>query len=235
MAHEMTGKVVIVTGAGGNLGSAVARRFAAAGAALVLVERDAALLAELAAELGGLAAAADVTDPASVDALVARVEAERGRIDGLVHTVGGFAAGQPVHAGDLEVWDRMMNLNARSVYITAGRVARHLVERQAAGRIVAILARNAFKGTARAAAYSASKAAAQRVIESMAAELGGLGIGVNGIAPSTVDTPANRASMPNADFSKWVQPAEIAEAALFLASDAASAINGVTLEVYARA
>ncbi len=232
---EMTSKVVMVTGAGGNLGSAAARRFAAAGAALVLVEHDAARLAELAAELGGLAAAADVTDPASVDALVKQVEAELGRIDALIHTVGGFAAGQPVHEAGLEVWDQMMNLNARSVYVTAGRVARHMVERQLAGRIVAILARSAFKGMAKAAAYSASKAAAQRVIESMAAELGGLGITVNGIAPSTVDTPANRASMPNVDFSRWVQPAEIAEAALFLASDAARAINGVTLEVYARA
>lgn len=232
MVAEFTDKVVMVTGASGNLGSAVSRRFAAAGAKLALVERDESRLAELIREVGGFPCEADVTDPASVDALVQRVEAEYGRIDVLAHTVGGFAPGQPVHESGLDIWDKMMNLNARSVYVMAGRVAGHMVEHQIEGSIVAIVSRNAYKGTAKNAAYSAAKAAAQRVIESMAAELGKLGITVNAIAPSTIDTPQNRAEQPNADYSKWVQPSEIADAIAFLASN--RAVNGHTLDMFGR-
>ncbi|HEX2908087.1 MAG TPA: SDR family NAD(P)-dependent oxidoreductase [Phototrophicaceae bacterium] len=233
MVGEWADKVVMITGASGNLGQAATRRFVRAGAKLVLVERDKRKLAEMVAEVGGFAGAADVTDAASVDALVKQVEAEYGRIDVLAHTVGGFAAGQRVHEAGLDVWDKMLNLNAKSVYVTAGRVAQHMVERQIQGSIVAVVAKNAYRGTAKAAAYSASKAAAQRVIESMAAELGPLGITVNAIAPSMIDTPQNRAASPNADYSKWVQPEEIADAIDFLA--ASRSINGHTLDIFGRA
>lgn len=232
MAGIFNGKVVMITGAAGNLGRAVARRFAAEGARLALVERGKDHLAGILQEVGGLPLAADVTDPASVDALVQQVEAEYGQINVLAHTVGGFAAGQPVHEADLDVWDNMLNLNAKSVYVMCGRVAKHMVERQVAGSIVAIVSRSAYKGTAKNAAYSAGKAAAQRVLESMAAELGPLNITVNAIAPSTIDTPANRAAMPNADYSKWVQPDEIADAIAFLAAN--RAVNGHTLDLFGR-
>lgn len=232
MASIFNGKVVMITGAAGNLGRAVARRFAAEGARLALVERGEDHLAGILQEVGGLPLAADVTDPASVDALVQQVEAEYGQINVLAHTVGGFAAGQPVHEANLDVWDNMLNLNAKSVYVMCGRVAKHMVERQVAGSIVAIVSRNAYKGTAKNAAYSAGKAAAQRVLESMAAELGPLNITVNAIAPSTIDTPANRAAMPNADYSKWVQPDEIADAIVFLAAN--RAVNGHTLDLFGR-
>jgi NAD(P)-dependent dehydrogenase (short-subunit alcohol dehydrogenase family) len=235
MAGEFENKVVLVTGAGGNLGQAVVRRFAQAGAKLYLVERKPETLQSLLSELGGQGGAADVTDPASIEELVKAVEAAYGHIDVLAHTVGGFAMGQPVHEAGLDVWDKMMNLNARSVFVTCGRVARHMVEHNIQGRIVAILARNAYKGTAKAAAYAASKAAAQRVLESMAAELKERSITVNGIAPSSIDTPQNRAASPNADYSKWVQPEEIADAVAYLASGAAHSISGVTLDIYGRA
>lgn len=235
MTGEFAGKVIVVTGAAGNVGQAVARAFAAAGGSVALVGRSAAELAPLAAELGGLSIPADVTDPASVDELVAQLEAQRGRIDVLAHTVGGYAAGQAVHEAGLDVWERMMNLNARSVWVTCGRVARHMVERQTRGRILAILSKNAYRGSAKAAAYAASKAAAQRILESMAAELSEHGITVNGIVPSMIDTPPNRASMPNADYSRWVRPEQIAEAMLYLASERASAINGISLDIFGRA
>jgi NAD(P)-dependent dehydrogenase (short-subunit alcohol dehydrogenase family) len=231
MADEFADKVVVVTGANGNVGQAVARRFAEAGAKVVLVGRRAEELEALSKELNGIVGAADVTDPASVDALIKQIESGHMRIDVLAHTVGGFAAGQPVYQAGLDVFDKMMTLNARSVWVTCGQVAKHMVENNVRGRIIAILSKNAYKGTAKAAAYSAAKAAAQRILESMAAELVGVGITVNGIVPSMIDTPQNRASSPNADFSKWVQPEEIADAILFLASDKAHSINGISLDI----
>lgn len=235
MAGEYGGKIVMVTGAGGNIGQAVARRFADEGATLVLVGRKEAELTELVKELGGMPGIADVTDAASVDALVNAVEEKYGRIDVLAHTVGGFASGQPVHEAGLDVWNKMMALNAQSVYVTCGRVARHMIEKNIQGRILAVLSKNAYKGTAKSAAYSAAKAAAQRVLESMAAELRGNGITVNGIVPSTIDTPQNRQEMPKADYSKWVQPEEIADAMLYLASDKAKSISGISLDIFGRA
>lgn len=230
----MADRVVMVTGAGGNVGSAVARRFAADGAKLVLVGRKAEELQALVDELGGMPGVADVTDPASVDALVKQVESSYGQIDVLAHTVGGFAAGQTVHESGIDVFDKMMALNAKSVYVTCGRVAQHMVEKQIKGSISVILAKNAYKSGAKNAAYSASKAAAQRIMESMAAELGSLGIGVNGIVPSTIDTPQNRSAMPNADTSKWIQPEEIADLIAFLASEAGQSITGASIDIFGR-
>lgn len=235
MAGEFSGKVVMVTGAGGNIGQAVSRRFADAGATLVLVGRKEAELSELVQELGGTSGIADVTDEASVDALVKMVEEKHGRIDVLTHTVGGFASGTPVHESHLDVWHKMMTLNAQSVFVTCGRVAQHMVEKQVEGRILAVLSKNAYKGTAKAAAYSAAKAAAQRVLESMAAELRGHNITVNGIVPSTIDTPQNRQEMPKVDYSKWVQPEEIADAMLYLASEKAKSVSGISLDIFGRA
>ena len=235
MAGEFSGKIVMVTGANGNIGQVVARRFAQEGATTILVGRKEAELADLVKELGGTPGVADVTDEASVDAMVKSVESQYGHIDVLAHTVGGFASGQPVHEAGLDVWNKMMALNAQSVYVTAGRVARHMVEKGVQGRIIAILSKNAYKGTPKAAAYSAAKAAAQRVLESMAAELRANNITVNGVVPSTIDTPQNRESMPNADYSKWVQPEEIADAILFLASEKLRSISGISLDIFGRA
>jgi NAD(P)-dependent dehydrogenase (short-subunit alcohol dehydrogenase family) len=239
MAGRFEGKVVVVTGASGNLGQAAVHAYAAEGARIVLVGRSADELNRLIGELGGdanrfLAGPADVGDPDSVNALVERVVERFGQIDILAHTVGGFAAGQPVHEAGLDVWDKMMNLNAKTVYVTCGQIARHMVEKSVKGKIVAILSKHAYGGVAKSAAYSASKAAAQRVLESMAAELGVKGINVNGIVPAMIDTPQNRASSPNADYSKWVKPEEIAAAILYLTSDAARSINGASLNMYGR-
>ncbi len=231
MAANFSNKVVVVTGAGGNIGQAVARGFSAAGAKVVLVGRSESELAALEKELGGMVGVADVTNPDSLDALVKQIESAYGKIDVLAHTVGGYSAGTPVHESGIDLWDKMMNLNARSVYVTCGRAAKHMVDHGIHGRIVAILAKNAYKGTNNHGAYSASKAAAQRILESMAAELGKHGITVNGIVPSTIDTPQNRAGSPNADYSKWVQPEEIADAILFLASDESRAINGISMDI----
>ena len=237
MAGELTGKVALITGAAGDLGRAVCRRFAEGGASLVLVGRSAEKLEALAAELDAecFVQVADVSDPAAVEAVVRSVEERFGQIDILVHTVGGYAAGEPVHSGDLELFERMLNLNVRPVYVTCGRVARHMLEKNVAGKIVVVLARAALKGSSNHGPYAASKAAAQRIMESLAAELRDKGINVNGVLPSIIDTPPNREAMPNADFSKWVTPEDLANTIAFLASDQAQALHGASLEVFNRA
>ncbi len=237
MTGEFAGKVVVVTGAAGNLGSAVVRAAAAEGARVVLVERSPDKAEKLAAEIGGetLTVLADLGVAASVDQLIETVVARFGQIDVLAHTVGGFESGATVHGSDYDAMERMLNLNLRPVYITCGKVAQHMIDKGITGRIVVVLARGGLKGFAGGSAYTASKAAAQRVVESLAAEVRDKGIHVNAIMPSTIDTPPNRASMPNADFSKWVTPEEAAQAILFLASERGSAFYGTSLEVYGRA
>jgi len=226
----------MITGARGNLGAAVARAYAATGARLVLVDRQAsdceALAATLAVEShcdGG-----DLGDPAAIDGIITRAVARFGGIDALVHTVGGYAAGTPIHESSIDVLDQMYNLNVRPVFITTGRMAAHLVERGQGGKIVVILAKAALKGQKNGGAYTASKAAALRLIESMSLELRDFQINVNGVLPSIIDTGRNREDMPNADFSKWVTPEQIAETILFLTSSAANAIHGASIEVYGR-
>lgn len=233
---EFDGKIVLVTGATGNLGQVVARDFAAQGAKLALVARDANDLQALAAELktDSMTEAADLSDAASVDDLIARVKDRFGRIDVLAHTVGGYAAGQPVHEAGVEVLDKMLNLNVKPVYITAGRVAKAMVDQGQGGKIVVVLAKTALHGQANAAAYSASKAAAQRIVESMALELRDHGVNVNAVLPSIIDTPPNRAAMPKADPAKWVTPEDVAQVIRFLASPAADKLNGASIEVYGR-
>ena len=234
------GKIVMVTGATGNLGQAVVRQFAAQGAKLVLVARAPGDLQALAAELKAasqseaMSEAADLSDPASVDALVKRVEERFGHIDVLAHTVGGYAAGKPVHESEIDVLDKMFALNVKPIYVTAGRVARSMVDQGQGGKIVVVLAKSGLKGQANAAAYTASKAAGQRIVESMGFELRDKGINVNAVLPSIMDSPANRKDMPNADPAKWVTTDDVADAILFLASDAASKINGASIEVYGR-
>lgn len=236
MDGEFDDKVVMITGASGGLGQTVVRRFYEAGASLALVERHKSdALEQMAADADAnrwFTVTGDVTDPDSVRSAVEQIGAHYGRIDVLAHTVGGYAGGQPVHAVDLDVWQRMMTLNALSVYITAGTVASDMVKRDIAGSIVVVLARPALEGTKNHAAYAASKAAAQRIMQSMAKELRAHHINVNGVIPGTIDTPANRNSMPDADFDRWVKPEAIADAMLFLCSARAASISGDSLMVY---
>lgn len=236
MAADMTGKVVAVTGAAGNVGQGVLNAIAPTGARIALIDRDAAKISRRLSALGretdrykGLPA--DLTDPDAVDTLVSQIHDHYGRIDALVHTVGGFAMGDPVHAGNMDVFDQMMLLNARLGYLVCGKFAAYMVERGIEGTIVAVLARSGQKGIKNQAAYTASKAAATRIVESMALELRDYNIRVNGISPSTVDTEPNRDSMPNADFEKWVTPDQIGQLAAFLVSDEARAINGENIVI----
>ena len=233
---KFANRVVMITGAAGNLGSAVARAFQTAGARLVLVDHKPDRLAGLFPELVDsadhyLATAVDLTDAGAVEAMVEETVNRLGRIDVLVNVAGGWRGGKPVHETPLEVWNLMLDLNARTAFVTSRAVIPVMLQ-QGSGRIVNIASRAALQGGRRSAAYSASKAAVVRLTESMDAELKGQGINVNCILPSTIDTPQNRAAMPKADTSRWVEPEALADVILFLASDAARAVHGAAIPVY---
>jgi NAD(P)-dependent dehydrogenase (short-subunit alcohol dehydrogenase family) len=236
MKLDFSDQVVIVTGAAGNLGSAVALAFRSLGARLALVERQEQLLEEAFPELMDdpdclMNGRADLTNPEDVQAMVDQAMERFGRVDVLANTVGGYRAGPPVHETELNTWDFMLTLNAKVAFLTSRAVIPVMLS-QGRGKIVHIGARPGLRGSAGAAAYSASKAAVIRLTESAAAEYRKQGININCILPGTIDTADNRQSMPDADFSKWVQPESLADVILFLCSDLARDINGAAVPVY---
>jgi NAD(P)-dependent dehydrogenase (short-subunit alcohol dehydrogenase family) len=231
---DLSGKIVIVTGASGNLGAATARAFYTAGATLALVDRsvnDAAEIIPGSDPARIMTHAADLTDPDSVATLIPAVIACFNRIDVLANTVGGFRAGTPVHETPVDVWDFMLNLNAKTAFLLSQAVIPTMLMQQS-GRIIHVSARAGLSGGAKSAAYSISKSAVIRLTESLSAELRLQGINVNCVLPGTIDTPQNRDAMPNADVSRWVLPEALADVIVFLASDAARAVTGAAIPVY---
>lgn len=235
---DFTDQVVVVTGGAGNLGQAVARAFAAAGGRVAVVVRkrvdaEAACGNDLPEGDNCLYVTGDLTDERAVADIAGQVMARFGRLDVLVNTAGGIRAGTPLHETSLDVWDFMMNLNARTVFLMSRAVIPHM-RAQRHGRIISVSARAALKGTAKHGPYNASKMTVIRLTETLAAELRHAGITANCILPGTIDTPANRAETPTADFSKWVSPESLANIILFLASAAAADVNGAAIPVYGR-
>ena len=225
-------RTVLVTGAAGNLGRAVATAFADRGAALVLVARRREALEDTYGGEGDrlLFAPADLLDAQATEAAVASAVARFGRIDALCALAGGFRMGEAVHETADATWDLLLDINARTLLHTVRAVVPHMLE-AGGGRIVSVGAGVAQKGVARMGAYCAAKSAVIRLTEAMSAELRENGINVNCVLPSIIDTPENRAAMPDADPSRWVAPADLAEIILFLASDAARAIHGAAVPV----
>lgn len=231
-------KVIIITGASGNLGRAVAARVQAQGGKMVLVERSAEHLKAAYGALKDsaqhwLAGGIDMTDANAVSAMTAAAHQRFGRLDGLVNTVGGFRGGKPVHEVDLAEWDFMYDINVRTALHACRAVIPYMLKAQS-GRIINVASRNAFQGSPHYAAYSAAKTAVLRLTESLAGELKTRGINVNCIVPGTIDTPQNRADMPQADFSTWVPPEDLAHVVAFLLSDEARSVTGAAVPVYGR-
>jgi len=222
-------QAIVVTGSAGALGQAVVRHFAAAGARLALIDRDRARIANLYPDLATDARhgfyAANVTSEPSVHAALMAIVGDFARVDVLVHLAGGFEMGEPVHAITRASWERMMDLNAWSFVALTRDLVPHMLE-HGGGRIVAVSARAAERGQAAMGAYGASKSALQRLVESLAKEVAGKGISVNSIAPTILDTPANRQAMPKADRSTWVPTAMAARAIAFLASEEGGWVHG---------
>jgi NAD(P)-dependent dehydrogenase (short-subunit alcohol dehydrogenase family) len=229
---DVRNQVVMITGAAGNLGQAVAAAFAQAGANLALFDLNDASLAKVPVAGAGdvLRQRVDLADPASIAAAVDATIKRFGRIDALCNIAGGFQMGDKVHDLTADKWSFMMELNAGSVLRMTHAVVPHMLE-AGGGKIVNIGAFSALSGKAEMSAYIASKSAVIRLTESMAAELRGHNINVNCVLPSIIDTPQNRAAMPKADPAKWVAPAALAGVLVFLCSPAARAIHGAAIPV----
>ena len=229
----MRGKTMMVTGAAGNLGRAVVARLLAGGADVVALDRPGAGLAGLAG-LAGVRAieVGDLADEAACAGAVSSVLAAQGRLDGVVHTVGGF-----VWAGLAEspaaLWEQQFRINVLTTLNVLRAATMHM---RVAGRgsIVAVGAAAAQRGPAGMSAYAGTKSAVHRMVESFAEEVKGENIRVNAVLPGTMDTPQNRADMPDADAARWAATAEVAETIAFLLSDAASGITGALVPVPGR-
>jgi NAD(P)-dependent dehydrogenase (short-subunit alcohol dehydrogenase family) len=225
----MKGKVVLVTGANGGLGVHVTTAFLNAGATVVGTSR--AIQQTDSGQPNFTGIPADISSLTSARNLVAQVVHSFGRLDVLAHTVGGFAGGQALADTDDATWNRMLDMNLHSTFHIL-RATLPMLKKGRSARIIAIGSRAAVDPGPNVAAYSASKAAMVSLIRTVALENKDAGLTANVILPGTIDTPANRAAMPKADYTQWVQPSNIASLMVWLASDAAQDVNGAVIPVY---
>lgn len=223
----MSGRSIIVTGGFGALGRVVAASFAAQGDKVARI--DFAPAAPDAVPGGIDLPGIDLTDAAAVAKAIEQVAGQFGGVDVLVNIAGGFTW-ETLEGGSIASWERMFSMNVKSL-ATIAQAALPAIKASGAGRIINIGAGAAIQAAAGMGAYAASKAGVHRLTEALAAELEGSNVTVNAVLPSIIDTPANRADMPDADTSKWVKPQAIADTILFLASSAARSISGALIPV----
>jgi len=227
----MPGRTALVTGANGGLGTHVTKALLDAGFAVVGLAPKILQSAFDHPNFTALAAALDTLDAAkkAADAVVARF----GKIDVLAHTVGGFAGGQSVADTDDATFQRMLDMNLNSAFHILRAVLPYM-RKAGGGRIIGIGSRAAESPGANVGAYSASKAAFVSLMRTVALENKDAGITANVILPGTMDTPANRNSMPGADTSQWVQPSAVASLIVWLCGDAGKDVTGAAIPVYGR-
>jgi len=229
----MNGRVYAITGAFGALGSAVAKAAAAKGARLALIDFAATPPAGVPSGEGVLAlGGVDLTDPAAAKRAIDAVVERFGGLDALVNIAGGFRW-ETHEGGDPETWRTLFLMNVQTA-ANAIRAAIPALKRSATGTIVNVGANGATKAAAGMGPYAASKAGVHKLTEALAEELKADGVRVNAVLPSILDTAVNRADMPDADFSAWVQPDDLASVILFLASEQARAVTGALVPVTGR-
>lgn len=219
-------RVVLITGAFGILGSAVAEAAAGQGAKLALVD--------MAPEPGGVGdgltfPGVDLSDPAQAERVAGETADKLGGIDALINVAGTFRW-ETIAGGSTQTWDFLYRVNVTTAVNMSRAALPHLLK-SPAGRIVNVGANGALKAAAGMGAYAASKSGVHRLTEALAEETKGKGVTVNAVLPSIIDTAANRADMPDADPSKWVKPADLAAVILFLASEQAGAVTGALIPV----
>jgi NAD(P)-dependent dehydrogenase (short-subunit alcohol dehydrogenase family) len=233
---SFSGKVVLIAGGTGGLGRAVSLAFLGEGAKVLVTYRKEAEFAALKNSAATNAAAleghlVDVTDDLAVAEFVNDAVRRHGGLDAMINTIGGYAGGIKLWELEAKTLDMMLALNLRSGYALARAVLPTMLK-QSHGSIVNVAAKAAFDHGAGAAAYAASKAAAVALMDCVAADTRGTGIRVNSILPSILDTAPNRQAMPDADFTSWPKPQDIAQVILFLCSDLAKTIHGASIPVY---
>lgn len=235
MDPQFTGKVALITGGTGGLGRAVSLAFLHEGASVIatyIKEDEAEALRDA---VGGSAhlelLPLDATNEAACRNLVDGITARHGHLDCLVNTIGGYAGGKSLWEMDAKTWQLMLALNLNAGYALA-RAAVPAMLKQRSGAIVNIAAKAAFDHAAGASAYAASKSAALALFDCLAQDLKGTGVRVNSVLPSIIDTEPNRKAMPDADYSRWPKPEEIARVILFLCSRNAAVIHGGAIPVY---
>lgn len=231
--------VALITGGTGGLGTAMVRAFLDAGHAVVTTYRKPLEAEQARANLGEAAQRlvleqVDVTDRTAVDDLVLRARERFGRVDSLVNLVGAWAGGQPVWETSDEDLDRMLDTNLRSAFVCCRAVLPGMIERRS-GSIVNVSSRSAVQPSPGSAPYAIGKAGVITLTQTLAVETQDHGITVNCVLPSVIDTEANRRSMPDADFARWVKPEQLAAVIRWLTSAEASPISGAAIPVYGRA
>lgn len=227
--RQLQHRKVVVTGGLGALGRSVGAVLAQRGARVALLDRAAQTdVADMAMVIGGI----DLGSSESAARALASVSEQLGGFDSLVNVAGGFAW-ETLEGGSVETWDRLYATNLRTA-VVASREALPYLLRQSSGRIVNVGALAAQKAGFGMGAYAASKAGVARLTEALAEELKERGVNVNAVLPSILDTPANRADMPDADAARWVSTAALGAVIAFLLSDDASAVTGACLPVAGR-
>ena len=211
--------LAIVTGAGGNLGSAVVGRLTASGYRVARVHRNVMHLAE------EYDCEIDLGDRGSVTRAFAEAARRAGKLDALIHTVGTFHSGAGVAEADDSDYQALFQTNVMTT-VHVLQAALPLLHGQREGSVAVVCARDALSGSASHAAYAASKAAQLRIVESAAAESKQFGVRINALLPGTMDTPQNRTAMPEADRSSWLHVPAVAEVLCYLVSPAAAAVHG---------
>lgn len=234
--RSLDSKVALISGGTGALGRAVSAAFVAAGAKVVatyVLERELPEFRAAVPSESSEVAKVDLLSSRAVNELVAGIVARHGRLDALLNIAGGFAGGKPLGEAPESELDDMLAMNLKTAYVCT-RAALPVMQRQKAGRIINVTSRPALVGGANVAAYAIAKAGVAALTRAVADEVRDDGITVNAIAPSTIDTPANRAAMPSADPTRWVAVEQIAATLVFLASDAAAATTGAIIPIYGR-
>jgi NAD(P)-dependent dehydrogenase (short-subunit alcohol dehydrogenase family) len=218
---QLSGKKLVVTGGAGVLGEAVGAVAKSKGAQVVLLDVVAGFTSEL-----GDTYTVDLTDSKAVDECFTAI----GPFDGLANIAGGFDMGPTVYETEDAMWDAMFNINVSTLRSVLRAAVPKLVA-QGHGSIVNVGALGALRGTANMGAYTAAKSTVMRLTEALSDEVKPLGVNVNAVLPSLIDTPRNRTDMPDADFDTWVDPKDLASVICFLASDAAKAVHGALIPV----
>lgn len=232
--YDFSNKVVLITGGTGALGTSLTQRFVSSGATTIATylndEKIEALKGQntINAEL----IKADVTREEQVVKLISTIVERFGHIDILVNSVGGYLGGKSVTDLEEHEWDLMMNLNLKSAFLISKHVIPVMKSSGRGGKIVHISSKTGLKSEGHDSAYAASKSGLIRLVESISQETMELGINVNCILPSVIDTEANRRAMPKADFSKWVKTDDLTNVVFFLCSEDAKVITGAAIPTY---